>query len=155
MINLAEIFQIECKQAFHFLENNYNFKLKKVKNSVYSTCILYQNSTTAVEICFEKRELQVLVLLMKLINGEIPKYPMFIQPDTVINSFYLDDLMALNAVDIEQKEWGYELTAEDLKETITKYAHYLKEFGKDVLRGDFKIFVELEKKVKERVKNET
>lgn len=154
MINLSEIFQIECKRTFQFLVDNYNFKIKKTENSTYSTCILYQNSTTAVEICFEKRELQILVLLMKLIDDKIPKYPIFIQPDTVINSFYLDDLMALSFIEIKQKKWGDKLTAEDLQETLTKYANYLEEFGNDILKGNFKVFNELEKKVKNRVKNE-
>jgi hypothetical protein len=142
--------------AFQFLVDEFGFKVVKTESDPYGVQILYQNSTTAVSISYEQRENKLYILLMRLINGNMPKYPIFIKSDTIINSFYLDDIINHKLHKTSGKEstdYQYPINSE-LENIILWNAASLKKFGREILLGDFSIFPELQNIVQQRVTGE-
>lgn len=152
--NIAEIFEAFCQESFMFLEDEYSFKILTVEHDTSSTFITYQNSTTAIRISFEPREGGVFILLSRLINGNIPAYPILIDQETSLNSFYLDDLLNLKAPTLKM-EYQIEDLFDSLKleNIIMQMAKALKKYAVEILKGNFQLFVELESLVKKRAED--
>lgn len=138
-------FMNKVKDAFRYLENDYKFRIFNNRKTRWSEMVLYKNSTTAVEITHEIREGRLLILLIRLINNEVPEYPIFIKQDTELNQFYLDDIIALASDGTLENQ-----SKMDLEESIKYYSTALIKYGRNILKGDFKMFIELDKIVKKR-----
>ena len=142
-LNPAEAKRLILRE-FDFLEE-YEFKIVDVTEMPYVS-ITYQNPTTALKIGYEPRDRGVFVLLIRLVDGEIPPYPIHIRPADGLNMFYLDDLVTFRAKESETSD-GCERPP---KESIAHAASALQTCATDVLRGDFDVFMELDKIVKSR-----
>lgn len=77
-----EQFNRYCNITFNYLEKEYYFREAKTEQNAFGYFITYQNATTAVRISYEPREAGVFILLSRLIDKKIPKYPIFIKPET-------------------------------------------------------------------------
>lgn len=142
-------FKYYCNTIFGYLEKEYGFKETKNEENRFGYYITYQNSTTAIRISYEPMECGVFVLLSRLINDDIPKYPVFIKPETIINSFYLDDIIKLKMLSSEKELRNTSLLNEKELETVmNECAHNLKQYATDILKGNFKLFEELDVIVK-------
>lgn len=102
------------------------------------------DETTAIAVRFEVRENHVFVIIRRLVDGKVPMYPIFIKHDTVLDLFYLDDLIKLRLPSIKVG------ADDDVEVKIPKYADALQKCATDVLQGDFSVFPELEQVVKNR-----
>jgi len=145
-------FLIISNKAFQFLVDEFSFVVIKTESDPYGTQILYQNSTTAVRIRFEHRENKLFVLLMRLINGKLPEYPIFIKSDTIINSFYLDDIIDFY-LQVSQNQEKINCNCPnncELESIVLWSAASLKQFGRDILLGDFSTSPELQNIVLQR-----
>ncbi|MEN6391639.1 MAG: hypothetical protein ABFD04_14600 [Syntrophomonas sp.] len=141
-------FADRIRKSFLYLETKYNFELIKSQKDPFGEYVLYKNSTTAVQIRYEWREKKLFILLIRLINDQIPEYPHFIKLDTKLNHFYFDDVMTLVLNrPLKKNEMDSEM---DFEKSIKFYSKALEEYGRDILMGDFKVFSELEKLVKKR-----
>lgn len=142
------MFTKTVKEIFSFLQSDFECSVSTIED-VYQTKVVYQNETTATIISFEPRESHVFVLLSRLIDGNIPPYPIFIKAETALNMFYLDDLINLRSPSwkIQQSD---NITEQNLERILTEYAKALKTYGQDVLNGDFTVFSDLEEIVKKR-----
>jgi len=149
---LYKLFEKICLKSFHFLSDEFGFKHVKTETDIYSCVITYKNKTTAIEISLEQYNMPgVWVLIYRLIDGEIPEYAAVTRPETVINSFYLPDIVSLrSSSSISDKEIKDILhpKRKELEVVLEKYAKSLKKYAPDILQGDFKIFPQLEKIVK-------
>lgn len=114
---------------------------------------MYESDDTAVEIGLEWKEQYVYVELFRLINGKIKENPIVIRPDSELTMHNLEDLIALRApkVTLGTEYFGKPITVESLEYILSQHARALKELGRDVLRGDFTVFSELESIVKARI----
>lgn len=135
----------QIHRDFHFLEEDYNFKVLETTQQPYIS-VIYKNSTTAVKVGYEPRDRGVFVLLIRLVAGEIPPYPIHLQHTERLNMFYLDDLVALRSKDSESSA----TRVRSPKENIARAAGALRTYATDVLNGEFDVFVELDKIVKSR-----
>lgn len=135
----------KVKKSFEYLETKFGFKLVSTHKDYFGESVLYRNNTTAVEIRYEKREKKLFILLMRLINNQILEYPIFIKPQTEINSFYLDDI-----IDLKLKK-SFKKSEMDLEKSMKFYSSALEKYGSKVLKGDFEIFSDIDKIVKKRV----
>lgn len=150
------IFLELCREIFRFLEEDFGCKVVSVKEDVYGDYITYQNLTTAIRIALEPREGGVTARLYRLISGKIPDYPVSIKSETTLHVFYLDDLIALRAPSTKVEQPLYDLfpgggpNVRLLKQILAQYARVLREYGSEILKGDFRVFVELDKIVKKR-----
>lgn len=86
LLNSAEAKSLILRD-FSFLEE-YAFKMVDVTEKPYDVSITYQNPTTALQVGYEPRDRGVFVLLIRLVDGEIPPYPIHIHPEDRLNIFY-------------------------------------------------------------------
>jgi hypothetical protein len=131
-------------------------KIVKIEHGDYGELIIYQNETTGTTIYNEPRD-GIFVSLSRLVNGKIPKYPLQIEANTPLNTYYLEDIIFFNTskdnlgkrIKNYLRKLNFPLKF-DLTKTLTRYATELEEHAADILNGDFKDFPELDKIVKRR-----
>jgi hypothetical protein len=136
---LRNTFTRKCIDKFSYLDA-YGFKLEDIKETEYRDQITYKSETTGIKISLEIRDNQIFVYLIRLINGSIPAYL-----DAPSRWFYLDNIVKFRSpsATLPRKGFGDLLTADDIDYILSEYALALKEYGEDVLRGNFSIFTEL------------
>lgn len=136
-------FTQRCLSKFKYL-TAYGLELMSIEEDTYGVEITYKNQTTGIKVSFEDRENAIFVYLIRLANGEIPAYL-----DAPSRWFYLDNVVKLRSpsTTLCSKELGRWLTSQDIDHILTEYAEALKEYGEDVLCGDFSVFVELSKQI--------
>ena len=145
-------FERDCRKRFKFLEEEFGFKPPKRQRMSVFCSLTYQNETTAVEVSLEPTEGGVFVLVSRLINGEIPKYPIFVTRKMTLHSFYLDDLVRLRRPDAARRQASVDLdSGREIAKSLAQSAAQLRELAEDILKGDFAVFSELEKIVKARI----
>ena len=143
MNNLYNTFENLCRQTFQFLEDDFGFKIASVERGPVNVGIhITYQGRSAVQVSFEPRENAVFVYLIRLLDGKIPEYPL----KYPMNSFYLDELINLKSpsLKVAQKGAGKLLSSRDLEAILNQYANALRQVGIDVLRGDPRIFLQLE-----------
>ena len=139
--------------SFSYLISDFDFKLKKEEDNDSGYYITFMNDTTGVRISYVPRDGGAKILLYKLINGELPEYPIFINDDTELNQFYIFDLIVLRNPNYKKDFPGIFNSNKYIEmEAIEEYGTAVKEYAADILRGDFTVFSELEKIVKARAR---
>lgn len=148
-----------AQEKFKFLDSEYGFKLFKRKKEDWGYELIYLNNTTAVKIIYEYGEAYIFIMLYKLNKGKLQENPIQINEDTILYGYGLDDLILLQnpqAIIKPAYEYGKQSEYYDkemgLSLYISAHAENLKEYAKDILRGDFTIFPELDKIIKDRIK---
>jgi hypothetical protein len=148
---LYDDFERICLGQLHLVLKTLGFIIIKKEKDALGVFITFQNPTTAVRVSFEPREGGIFVLVTRLVDGKIPAYPLFIGPDTVIHSFYLDDLVRVKAPGFQfgftKQEFS---TPAQIESALAEVAEQLEDYADDVTRGDFEIFNELDRVVKIR-----
>ena len=132
-------------REFRFLVEDCDFGVIDVTEKPCLS-ITYKNATTALRVGYEPVDRGVFVLLIRLVHGQIPPYPLHIRPPDIIDIFYLDDLVALRGKKLRTSD----MRVRSWKESIAQAASELRTSATDVLRGDFEVFLELDKIVKSR-----
>jgi hypothetical protein len=140
------------RKSFSFLIEEFGFKEKSSKLDNWGVQITFCNLTTGIRVSYEPREGGYFVLLMRLVNGEVPEHPIHIDDDTVLNRYYLEDLLSIREADYEKKQLERINKKQKDEDTINDLAYCLKITAEDVLQGDFSTFSELEKIVKDRAR---
>ena len=157
---IAKIFDIIAKEQFNFLESEYNFRLSKCDKKDWGYEIVYLNNTTGVKIIHEYRESYIFILLYRLVNEKLIEASGNIKEDTILHSYGLDDIVNLhNPSALISPTYEYPDASKfhdqhkGMSLYVSAFADNLKTYAKDVLIGNFEIFPELDKVVKERVRN--
>jgi hypothetical protein len=142
--SLRQLFEAEGEKAFRLLILEYGCGRPRIRRTSYSVDITYKNATTGIKVSLEPRENLVIVYLIRLADGEIPSYL-----DSPSSWHYLDTIIALRAPTdaVKQKLPDEQLTASDVERILTEYADALRKYGDDVLRGDFSVFGELDRRL--------
>src|ERR1700682_174301 len=92
----ADAWLEKVERYFEYLQIMYGFRIALVDaSSVWETRVIYQTEKTAIYVDRSLEFFRVKVSLVRLIDGALPPYPIFIKPDTVLHEFLLDDLLAL------------------------------------------------------------
>lgn len=147
-----DIFKPICLKSFEFLEEEFGCKPVSVKREFYGTFIVYKNTTTAIRVSIEPYDGGIFVFLIRLVRGEIPEYPSSIEATTSLFWFDLEDLIALRApsLKLDRPPLDDLFKPSNLEKILAQYAQALRKYAIDILRGDFSVFNELSKIVKER-----
>jgi hypothetical protein len=148
-----ETFQLTCRNAFAQLVIRFDFKIAKMKASSGIFGYDLMNDTTAIRIIYEQREYRAFVQICRLVNHKIAPDPGEIRPESELHCFYVDDLLSL-------RKPGYQVFSLDLSNwssydpqaALRSYAGDLEVYGADVLTGNFVVFEELDRVVKERAR---
>lgn len=153
MGSIVDTFSHACLEKFHFLVTEFACKsvVKKGRAGVYQ--VIFRNATTAVEIGLEWREQYVYVEVYRLVNGKMEENPLVIRPETDLTVFSLEDLVAVKAPGLHliSQSPGDPLTSNDIEKILNDRALALRDYGRDVLQGDFQIFRRLDGIVKSRM----
>lgn len=151
-------FDVIAKEQFKFLESDFGFRLSKSEKEDWGYELIYLNKTTGVKITYEFREAYIFIMLYKLVDGSLLENPGRIQENTILYGYGLDDIISLRnpqALIKPAYQHGegseYYNKKKGLKLYVTAFANNLEEYASDVLSGDFKIFNEAHRIVRERV----
>lgn len=150
-------FDVIAKEQFKFLESNFECKLLKCKKEDWGYELIYLNKTTAVKVTYEFQEAYIFIMLYQLVDGNLIENPRNIKVDTILHGYGLDDIINHRNPSVLIKpayQYGEDSEYYDQQKGLMLYvsafANNLKEYGTDVLSGDFNIFNELDSIVKER-----
>lgn len=152
MDSIVDTFSRVCLEKFHFLATEFDFSSVVKKES--SLCrVIYRNRTTAVEIGLEWREQYVYVEIYRLVDGKMEENPIVIRPESDLTVFNLEDLIATRAPELHliSQASGKPLTSHDIEKILTDRALALRDYGQEVLQGDFRVFRKLGRIVKARM----
>jgi hypothetical protein len=130
-----------CVSHFNFLASDYDCEVSfpepdpVVPDHLRGYDVFFQNPTTGITIKLEVSE--------KLPTVHIHRLH---QTDGQQNVFALGLLLLVRAPDLNplKHETGFPLS-KSIQTLIIEYAHALKEVAKDLLKGDFQVFPELQK----------
>lgn len=152
-------FDIIAKEQFSFLQSEFKFQLMNCTKMDWGYELFYKNDTTGVKITYEFQAAYIFIMIYRLINGEFCENPRNINENTVLNGYGLDDIISVQNPEALIKpayEYGesseYYDKEKGLMLYISAFAKNLKLFGKEVLRGDFSIFSDTDKIVKDRIR---
>lgn len=140
---LHRVFIQKCLDKFGFLAS-YGCELTNVEEDRYGVEVTYKNQTTGIKVSFESRENDISVYLIRLIHGDVPAYI-----DAPSHWFYLDNVVKFRSPStmLPRKEPRDLFTPDDIDYFLTINADVLKEYGEEILHGDFSIFAELAKQI--------
>lgn len=132
----------KCAETFRFLQTEYEFQVPSVERSECAVCVTYVKQCVAVKVYFEPFDYGLALFIAKVIDGKVPRYPMAMGEDTVIEQFDFRALLMLRAPDsealgIDHRTWH---SMESVYQALAVYARELRANGDDVLRGDLSVF---------------
>jgi len=140
--NLADQHFIEvAKTQFQFLIDKYDYVIAEKSDYSGGVAVLYKNAGVhaAVSVGMDRRDRWVYV---RFINSD----PEAADQRVIRSSYLLENILALRS-----SEAGAALskhlvqnTVEELTDELSKHASYTSLYADDVLKGDFKIFRELD-----------
>lgn len=115
----------------------------------WETSVTYQNTTTAVKVACSEEFDRVETAMIRLVDGARPPYPIFVMATPKLHQFGLGNLLMIRAPELwnEMKEQTG-LSDHAIATQLASAARTLREFGADVLRGDFASFDEMEARVR-------
>jgi len=137
-----EVWKAQVADHFGFLETTYGFHFASVdRASWWQTTVRYDAPTLAVRIDKSVEFERVKVWLIRLVDGRLPEYPIFINPDTPINYVILDRVLQNRAPhEAERLANMRGLHDEQVERSLVFLSDMLRTYCDDVLRGDFAIF---------------
>ena len=137
-------------REFSYLRTEFAFQVvDRSDKSWWETSVTYQNKTTAVKVAYSEEFDCVETDLIRLVGGDRPPHPIFISATPKLHQFGLGNLLMIRAPELwkemkEQKGLSNRATATQLASA----ARALREFGADILQGDFGSFDEMEARVR-------
>jgi hypothetical protein len=148
-----DVFEDLVSKHFSYLRSDYGLEKIAVEKSSYECYVTFSNKKIAVQVSLEMKDGGIFVMLIRLVDGKLPTYEVFIRPDTAINHFDLEDVVDLKnpefSLEQEYSDESYP-TIQELEENLSKYAEALRKYGKDILAGDFRLFPQLELVIRRR-----
>lgn len=98
---------------------------------------------------FDRWENRVYVEVYQVENGKLVKNPIFINDNTRLHGYDLDDILAVRIPGYSAKD-----VLSDYREVVQRIEYYskmLRQYAPDILQGDFVLFLVLERLVKTRI----
>jgi hypothetical protein len=143
----------QVARHFGFL-TRYGFVLTDVAPSTaWEVRVTYRSPLSALAVIRSNEFLRVEVQLMRLVDGELPAYPIFVVDSVPVNTFYADDLLRLRRADADQalaRQRG--LSPQDVEAQLVFWSAALRKYGQDFLAGDLPVLDTLEQIVRERAR---
>jgi hypothetical protein len=151
MDDIESGFKIHCGKAFRFLAEEYSCWNIPDDLSEYRAACVWRNTTTAVTVSLELTYPGLFVKLSRLVDDRIPETPIHVENESVLHSFYLEDLVTLRGPHEIVRYKADDLWNPDkVAELVYLDALLTRKHASDILRGDFAIFQELERIVRDR-----
>jgi hypothetical protein len=142
------------RKHFDFLVREFGFEFRGVDGSMnYLTRASYVSRTTEVDVDDSDEFRRVEVLLIRLVDGAAPPYPIFISNTPVLHHFSLDTVLARRAPDLLARiDPVASYKGGNVDQALRAWADALRAHASDILQGDFGLFPELEAELREKVR---
>jgi hypothetical protein len=137
-------------QEFGYLRREFDCEIvDRSDKDWWETSITYQNTTTAIKVACSEEFDRMETDIIRLVDGARPPYPVFVMATPKLHQFGLGHLLMIRAPELwkEQKEQKG-LSDNAIATQLASAAKGLREFGADVLKGDFGSFDEMEARVR-------
>jgi hypothetical protein len=135
---------------FGYLQSEFEYEIvDRSDNDWWETSVTYQNSTTAIKVACSEEFDRLETDMIRLVDGARPPTVVFVSETPKLHKFGLGNLLMIRAPELwselkEQKGQSDKAIATQLQ----SQAKALREFGSDILRGDFSAFDEMEARVR-------
>jgi hypothetical protein len=143
----------QVERHFGFLAR-YGFALTDIDASTWwQVQVTYRSPQSAVAVIRSVEFQRVEVQLMRLVDGELPEYPIFVVDSVPVNTFYADDLLGLRldgADGVLASQHG--LGPQEVEAQLAFWSEVLRDYGGDLLAGDLSVLDELEQTVRDRAR---
>ena len=115
----------------------------------WETSVTYQNSTTAIKVACSEEFDRLETDIIRLVDGARPPTVVFVSETPKLHKFGLGNLLMIRAPELwsELKEPKGQ-SDKAIATQLQSQAKALREFGSDILRGDFSSFDEMEARVR-------
>ena len=146
----------EIKRAMQPLTDRFHLRANEEVDQPDFAEAVYVNDTTGLSVAVDWSEFRPFLRLHQLVNGEVPPDPISYKSGGPLQSFDADDLLILRAA--ASSPVGKMLGERDniaAGRLVRAYADALERHASDVLTGDFKVFLELDRIVKTRARGMT
>jgi hypothetical protein len=145
-------FEMLFSKHLNFLFDEFAFKIISVKKDNYGCVISCQNNTTALQAALSPLDGQIIISVYRIVDGQIPKYPLFFDRNADFLVFSLDTLSKLKTGQFIRQEQKDLFDAKGIERIVKEYADLLKRYGTDFLHGNFGILPELKEVVARQAK---
>jgi hypothetical protein len=143
----------QVERHFGFLAR-YGFAVTDIEASTWwEVRVTYRSPRSAVAVIRSVEFQRVEVQLMRLADGELPEYPIFVVDSVPVNTFYADDLLELRldgADEVLASQHGLE--PQEVEAQLAVWSEVLRDYGGDLLAGDLSVLDELEQMVRDRAR---
>jgi hypothetical protein len=140
------LFRREARKAFAFLESEFAFAAPTSSSGIVEN-LVFLNDTTGVVLSSDRDGLSV--RFARLIDGKLPKVPLYVSEVGDMHWFYLEDLIDLK---VPGDSAQVKPTAA-VKSWLRGAAVLTRRLADRVLKGDFSEFPALAKLVRERAQS--
>jgi transposase-like protein len=141
----------QVERHFGFLAR-YGFAVTGIDASTWwEVRVTYRSPHSAIAVIRSVEFERVEVQLMRLVDGELPEYPIFVVDSVPVNTFYAADLFGLRlagADEVLASQHGLE--PEQVEAQVAFWSQVLRDHGGDLLAGDLSVLDELEQRVRDR-----
>lgn len=147
-------FESLVRERFAFLTELFAMRRIKVEKSARGEAVTYRNTTTGVRITFEPMDGGIFVYVIRLRDGKVPPYPIFIKEDTVLDWFRIQEITSVREPSLQLvrslKEASFHPPKGELTRILTPMARAVRKHCGDILRGDLTLLDELEPKLRQQ-----
>lgn len=144
-----DIFETTCHNEFSFL-GEFGFTLIDSMKDNFGCRLTYKNNTTGIKIDLDRSLL--VIDCYKLKDGELPKRPIFFNPNDEFLVFDLNTLLILKTGEKIDQDQKLMYDEHYMKNKIKESAMMLKIHAKDILSGDFSLLPKIKERVIRRAK---
>jgi hypothetical protein len=141
----------QVERHFGFL-TQHGFLLSDVGPATWwAVRVTYRSTRSAVAVIRSNEYYRAEVELMRLVDGQLPAYPIFVVDSVPVNTFLLDDLVRLRRADPEKalaRQRG--LAPQEVDAQLAFWSAAIREHGSDFLAGDLRVLDTLEQIVRGR-----
>lgn len=145
----------DCKREFSFLENDYDFSFINGQSHPWGYKIFFKNQTTGIIVALERRDFRVFVDVCRLVRNDFSPGPGEITPGTVLNNYSLGILISIRSPQslLPSHQLKTLLNNQLIEKMLSHEAMNLKNYAQDILSGDFSVFPQLDRVVKDNAKS--
>lgn len=113
----------------------------------WSLTVTYRSAAAGVEVSRSVEYNRVDMSLLRLVEGELPEYPVFVVDSVPLNTFHGDWLLRLRGKSSNQPKFG--LADSEIDDQLVFWADALRELAPEFLDGDLTVLDQLEQLVRE------
>jgi hypothetical protein len=149
----AAKWQSTVDRHFVFLKRDFHMSVLATDDATnWETSVTYASDNVAVIVRYSVEVDRAEVELVQLIEGQVPRVPIFVHLDTPINRALLDLLLTVRAPsDAEQLKALTGLGKGMVQKALSFQATALQRYGRDFLAGDTSVFADFDRLIKAQV----